>query len=93
MVKIINSDEVKIKILKALSKETKENSYYAIRNKTKISIKTFLNNALFLELIGLIEVRKMKNPNGNIYRMVKISSKGEKALENIEKYKKGKFLV
>ena len=86
--KITSSDEVKIRVLETLAESKEELSYYALRKKTNLSINTFLNNTLFLDLMGLIDVKKMKSPAGNVHRFVTINSKGVEALKRVKEYKK-----
>ena len=74
--KIVKSDQLKIKILNELAKAKDTLSYYALMNRIKMKDETFFPHFRFLEILELVAVRNVKIPNGRIYGYVAITNKG-----------------
>ncbi|MCK4521177.1 MAG: transcriptional regulator [Nanoarchaeota archaeon] len=84
--KIVKSDKIKLKILKALSKEKDEISFYSLMKKVKLYTDSLHPNCNFLESLGLIEIRKEKiKGRENIFYFVKITEKGLTFIKTFEK--------
>lgn len=90
MPELLESDKLKIKILKNLS-DNKLHTLYALKKKTGSSYDTLKPNCNFLEKIGVIEVTiipKEKTANNKEYKHISITSKGIKLIEKLADYKK-----
>lgn len=85
--KIVKSDQLKIKILKELAKAKSELSYYAIMKRLKMNEIAFFPNCQFLECLELVAVRNLQIPNGRTYHYAAITQKGLAFLDKITSLK------
>ena len=91
MPELLESDKLKIKILKKLS-DNKLHTFYSLKKQTGSSYDTLKPNCGFLEKIGTIKITiipKEKTAKNKEYKHITITSKGMKLIEKLTNYKKG----
>lgn len=86
MVELLESDKIKLRILKILS-NGKVYSFYHLSKLLKTNYNTIKKNCFFLELLNLVEIIKVERDESAsgipVYR-VKITEKGMKILQNLK---------
>lgn len=82
--KIVKSDQLKIKILKELAKAKKDLSYYAVMKQLKMNDTVFFPNCRFLNWLELVTINYVRIPNNRVYHYVAITQKGRAFLERIK---------
>lgn len=88
---LLESDLIKLKILKALS-DDKAYTYYALRKKTNFSYNTLKPNCAFLEIIGaisILSISKEESATNTSYSSIRITNLGWLLLDSV----KGRFPV
>ena len=93
MVDILESDKIKLKILKILSNR-KVYSFYHLSKVLKTNYSTVKKNCFFLELLKLVEVIKIEKEesasNKPTYR-VKITERGLDVIKDLNDHEKSVF--
>ena len=84
---LLESDEIKINILKELNKTNNELSLNGLRKRIgAVNYNSVKRNCEFLEKFGLINIEQ-KTIENRIYNFITITKKGKETLEEIKKTK------
>lgn len=81
--KFVKSDIIKVRIIEALSSDSKEHTYYSLTKKIGVSFSSLKPNCEFLEALGFIKIKRKESVAGS-YNFIKITERGRKVLVKLK---------